>query len=91
MNLFRWFFEAITVKRDPPTPEQVAAWNRYQHEIHGSPNYETYVEEVPLVNGKVVCRFCGSKKIMVDFGAGTWGRRTHFCGTCGKKLYFSNR
>ena len=88
MKLLKQFFEAI--KPVPATAEQIAAWNRYQNEIHGSPSYEIYVGEVPLVNGKVVCRFCGSKKTMVDFGAGTW-RRTHFCGTCGKKLYFSNR
>lgn len=53
-------------------------------------DYEWYVKKVPLVRGEVVCRVCGSKKILVDFGATPW-RRTHFCGTCGEKLYFSKR
>lgn len=53
-------------------------------------DYEWYVKEVPLIRGDVVCRVCGSKKILVDFGA-TPLRRTHFCGTCGKKLYFTKR
>lgn len=89
MKLLSKFFKALNP--NSRSVNQPSAEFAYLN-IFGCPeqDYEWYMKEVPLVNGKVVCRFCGSKKIMVDFGAGSI-RRTHFCGICGKKLYFSNR
>lgn len=52
-------------------------------------NYDWYIEHVPLVNGKVVCRYCGSNKTLVKNGRNNSNIRTHYCGQCGQGLYYS--
>ncbi|WP_162050282.1 hypothetical protein [Fluviibacter phosphoraccumulans] len=52
-------------------------------------NYDWYVAHVPLVNGKVVCRYCGSNKTLVKNGRNNSNIRTHYCGQCGQGLYYS--
>lgn len=52
-------------------------------------NYDWYVSHVPLVNGKVVCRYCGYNKTLVKNGRNNSNIRTHYCGQCGQGLYYS--
>lgn len=60
-----------------------------QREELAKMNYDWYVEHVPLVNGKVVCRYCGSNKTLVKNGRNNSNIRTHYCGQCGQGLYYS--
>lgn len=65
-------------------------WEAYkQRQELAKMNYDWYVSHVPLVNGKVVCRYCGSNKIMVKNGRNNSNIRTHYCGQCGQGLYYS--